>query len=90
MCFDFQPESKAPKRYGYEFGNAISGHIVGQYPHEQPEDPNDLCFDVHPENHMDILQLDNNGNNRYWMLELHFVDRANGIGAFFEQLLGSA
>ena len=39
---------------------------------------------------MDILQLDNNGNNRYWILELHFVDRANGIGAFFEQLLGSA
>jgi Xaa-Pro aminopeptidase len=75
------------KRYGYEFGNAIAGHIVGHYPHEQPDDPNDLCLDVHPENHMDILQSDKLGNKRHWMLELHFVDRVNNIGAFFEQLL---
>jgi len=75
------------KRYGYEFGNAIAGHIVGYYPHEQPDDPNDLCLDVHPDNHTDILQLDKHGNKRHWMLELHFVDRVNNIGAFFEQLL---
>lgn len=75
------------KLYGYEFGNAIAGHIVGHYPHEQPDDPNDLCLDVHPDNHTDILQLDKHGNKRHWILELHFVDRANNIGAFFEQLL---
>ena len=75
------------KRYGYEFGNAIAGHIVGRYPHEQPDDPNDLCLDVHPDNHKDILQSDKYGNKRHWMLELHFVDRVNNIGAFFEQLL---
>ena len=74
-------------KYGYEFGNAISGHIIGKYPHEQPDDPTDLCLDVHPENHNDILQLDKNGNKRHWILELHFVDRKNNIGAFFEQLL---
>jgi Xaa-Pro aminopeptidase len=75
------------KRYGYEFGNAIAGHIIGHYPHEQPDDPNDLCLDVHPDNHTDILLLDKHGNKRHWMLELHFVDRKNNIGAFFEQLL---
>lgn len=75
------------KKYGYEFGNAISGHIIGQYPHEQPDNPNDLCLDAHPDNHADILQLDKFGNKRHWMLELHFVDRINNIGAFFEQLL---
>ncbi|MBN8667240.1 MAG: aminopeptidase P family protein [Chitinophagales bacterium] len=75
------------KSYGYEFGNAIAGHIVGQFPHEQPDDPNDLCLDVHPDNHKDILLLDKNGNKRHWMLELHFVDKTNKIGAFFEQLL---
>lgn len=75
------------KRFGYEFGNAISGHIIGKYPHEQPDDPNDLCLDVHPDNHQDILSPDKNGNKRHWMLELHFVDRKNKIGAFFEQLL---
>jgi len=75
------------KQYGYEFGNAIAGHIIGWYPHEQPDDPNDLCLDVHPDNYTDILQPDKNGNKRHWILELHFVDRKNNIGAFFEQLL---
>jgi Xaa-Pro aminopeptidase len=83
--FDYAVE--LAKRYGYEFGNAISGHIIGHYPHEQPDDPNDLCLDVHPDNHVDILQLDKHGNKRNWMLELHFVDKKNNIGAFFEQLL---
>ena len=75
------------KRYGYDFGNAIAGHIIGKFPHEQPDDPNDLCLDVHPDNHNDILSLDKYGNKRHWILELHFVDRKNNIGAFFEQLL---
>jgi Xaa-Pro aminopeptidase len=83
----FNYVSELAKSYGYEFGNAIAGHIVGQYPHEQPDDPNDLCLDVHPDNRADIFQLDKYGNKRHWMLELHFVDKANNIGAFFEQLL---
>jgi Xaa-Pro aminopeptidase len=75
------------KRYGYEFGNAIAGHILGRFPHEQPDDPADMCLDVHPDNHTDIFQLDKQGNKRHWILELHFVDKVNNIGAFFEQLL---
>ena len=74
-------------RYGYEFGNAIAGHIIGKYPHEQPENPNDLCLDVHPDNHADLFELDKHGNKRHWMFELHFVDKKHNIGAFFEQLL---
>jgi Xaa-Pro aminopeptidase len=74
-------------RYGYEFGNAIAGHIVGLFPHEQPDDPNDMCLDIHPDNHTDIFQLDKNGNKRHWILELHFVDKVNNMGAFYEQLL---
>ncbi len=83
----FNYATNLAKHYGYEFGNAISGHILGKYPHEQPDDSNDLCLDVHPDNHTDILQLGKNGKPRHWMLELHFVDRKNNIGAFFEQLL---
>ncbi len=83
----FNYATELAKRYGYEFGNAIAGHIIGTFPHEQPDDPNDLCLDVHPDNHTDILQLDKHGKKRYWMLELHFVDRKNNIGAFFEQLM---
>jgi Xaa-Pro aminopeptidase len=75
------------KRYGYEFGNEIAGHLVGPFPHEQPDDPNDLCFDIHPDNHSSILLLDKQGNSRNWILEIQFVDRVNNIGGFFEQLL---
>ena len=75
------------KRYGYEFGNEIAGHLVGPFPHEQPDDPKDLCFDIHPDNHSSILVLDKHGNSRNWILEIQFVDRVNNIGGFFEQLL---
>lgn len=75
------------KRYGYEFGNEIAGHIVGPFPHEQPDDPKDLCLDIHPGNHSNILVPDKHGNCRHWILEIQFVDRGNGIGGFFEQLL---
>jgi Xaa-Pro aminopeptidase len=85
----FNYATELAKRYGYEFGNAIAGHIIGKFPHEQPDDPNDLCLDVHPHNHNDILSADKHGNKRHWMLELHFVDRKNNIGAFFEQLLAA-
>jgi methionine aminopeptidase len=74
------------KRYGWEFGGEIAGHIVGRYPHEQLE-PGDLGLDIHPDNHSDILQPDKQGNPRHWILELQFVDRINNIGSYFEQLL---
>ena len=83
----FRYATDLARRYGYEFGNAIAGHIIGRYPHEQPDDPSDLCLDVHPDNHVDILSNDKHGDPRHWILELHFVDRKNNIGAFFEELL---
>lgn len=73
--------------FGWEFGGAIAGHIVGKYPHEQPLDPNSLELDVHPQNHNDMFLPDANGNRRHWILELQFVDKASGIGGYFEQLL---
>jgi Xaa-Pro aminopeptidase len=78
--------SDLAKRYGYEFGGAIAGHIIGRFPHEQPN-PMDLSLDAHPDNHFSILSLDKQGNKRHWVLEMHFVDKANGIGGFYEQLL---
>lgn len=75
------------KQYGWEFGGEIGGHIVGPFPHEQPDDPKDLCLDVHPDNHKDILQRDKNGNRRHWILEVQFIDRKNNIGGYIEQLM---
>ncbi|MCR8557621.1 aminopeptidase P family protein [Mucilaginibacter sp. BJC16-A38] len=74
------------KKYGWEYAGEIGGHIVGHFPHEQLG-PDDLGLDIHPDNHADILQPGKEGNIRHWILEIHFVDRVNNIGGFFEQLL---
>lgn len=83
----FQYVVETAQDFGWEFGGAIAGHIVGEFPHEQPADPKSLELDIHPDNHNDIFLLDANGNKRHWILELQFVDRKNEIGGYFEQLL---
>ena len=83
----FQYVVEKAKEYGWEFGGEIAGHIVGKYPHEQPADPKSPELDVHPENHNDMFLPDADGNQRHWILELQFVDKENGIGGYFEQLL---
>jgi Xaa-Pro aminopeptidase len=74
--------------YGWAFGGQIAGHIVGEYPHEQPLDPLSMELDIHPENHNDMFLPDSDGNKRHWILELHFIDKEKKIGGYFEQLLG--
>lgn len=74
------------KRYGYCYGGDIAGHIVGPYPHEQLG-PGNMGLDIHPDNHQDMFSKDPQGNDRNWILEIHFVDRQNNIGGFMEQLL---
>ena len=73
-------------QYGYTVGGEIAGHIVGPYPHEQLC-PGNLGLDIHPGNDQDMFAKDPLGNERHWILEIHFIDKANNIGAFFEQLL---
>jgi Xaa-Pro aminopeptidase len=79
-------EDKA-KEYGYTYGGEIAGHIVGEYPHEQPADSKSHDLDVHPDNHNDMFLRDANDNERHWILEMHFVDKKNNIAAYMEQLL---
>jgi Xaa-Pro aminopeptidase len=83
----FQCAAEKAQAYGWEFGGAIAGHIVGKYPHEQPLDPQSLELDIHPDNPNDIFLHDEDGNQRHWILELQFIDRKAGIGGYFEQLL---
>ncbi len=75
------------RAYGWTSAGDIAGHIVGKYPHEQPADPKSLELDVHPSNPNDMFMPDANGNKRHWILEVHFIDKEHGIGAYFEQLL---
>ena len=83
----FQYVVEKATEYGYTFGGAIAGHIVGEFPHEQPIDPKSLELDIHPENHNDMFLLDANGNERHWILELLFIDKEKKTGGYFEQLL---
>lgn len=78
---------KKAQEYGWTSAGEIAGHIVGRFPHEQPVDPKSLELDVHPDNPNDIFLLDASGNKRHWILEMHFVDKENKIGAYFEQLI---
>lgn len=73
-------------QYGWEFGGAIAGHLIGQFPHERI--PNDkVTLYSHPGNPRRMRDLDANGQERHWILEIHFVDRARQIGGFYEELL---
>jgi Xaa-Pro aminopeptidase len=82
----FKYAEKLAGHYGWEFGGAIAGHLIGQFPHERiPGDK--VTLYVHPGNPGRMRDLDANGQERHWILEIHFVDRARQIGGFYEELL---
>lgn len=74
------------KSYGWEFGGEIAGHIIGHFPHERLEKEDKSNY-VHPDNHQNMFELDKKGERRNWILEIHFVNNAEEIGGFYEQLL---
>ena len=78
--------NKLALKYGWEFGGEIAGHIIGQYPHEKLEKEDKTNY-IHPENHSNMFGLNNKGEKKHWILEIHFVDKEKEIGGFFEQLL---
>ena len=71
--------------YGWEFGATSAGHLVGHFPHE-PHQPG-MKFVIKHGNAVKINALDDAGQRRHWILEIHFVDRARGLGAVVEELL---
>ena len=73
------------KDAGWEFGGPIAGHLIGHFPHEQLDGEEKTNY-IHPENHIPLNQLDQSGNPRHWIIEIHLVDRDQKIGSFFEQL----
>jgi Xaa-Pro dipeptidase len=77
---------KMARDYGWEYGGPIAGHLIGQFPHERI--PNDkISLYVHPDNPMKMRGQDAEGQQRHWILEIHFIDRAKKIGGFYEELL---
>ncbi len=74
------------ERSGWEFGGPIAGHLIGQFPHERIAGDKVWLY-VHPESHLRMRSLDEQGQRRHWILEIHFVDRERQIGGFYEELL---
>lgn len=77
---------KLAKENGWEFGNKMAGHLIGRFPHKKIEGGKELNY-IHPENHLPMNTPYANGNPRFWIYEIHLVDRANEIGGFYEKVL---
>lgn len=73
-------------KYGWEYGNEHCGHLVGNFPHEKIIGEERINY-IHPDNTELMSNKDKNGNERFWIYEIHFIDRKNEIGGFFEQLV---
>lgn len=74
------------KKYGWEYGNVYCGHLVGRFPHEKIIGE-DIVNYIHPDNNQLMCEKDRNGNERFWIYEIHFIDRKLGIGGFVERML---
>ncbi|MFL6846708.1 MAG: M24 family metallopeptidase [Allosphingosinicella sp.] len=82
--YDFAVRSA--REHGYEYGNWHAGHLIGNFPHEVVQ--GELAENyLHAGNDTRLCDPDHDGNPRTWILEIHFIDRARGYGAFFEQWL---
>jgi Xaa-Pro dipeptidase len=73
-------------KFGWEFGGPIAGHLIGQFPHERIAGDKVTLY-VHPDSHLPMRSVNEKGQKRHWILEIHFVDRERQIGGFFEELL---
>ncbi len=73
-------------KYGWEYGNVHCGHLIGNFPHEILIGE-ELINYIHPENTTLMCAKDKNGNERFWIYEIHFVNEEKEIGGFFEQFL---
>lgn len=77
---------KLARDFGWEYGGPIAGHLLGQFPHEKIAGDKVTLY-VHPDNPSRMRTLDSQGQERHWIFEVHFVNRARQIGGFYEELL---
>ncbi len=82
----YRHAQKLARDFGWEFGGPIAGHLIGQFPHERILGDKVTLY-VHPDNPNRMRGLDAEGQERHWIFEVHFVDRARQIGGFYEELL---
>ena len=71
---------------GWLFGGVIAGHIVGEFPHALLPGDKDL-YRINPANIEPMRSPDALGQTKFWILEVHLVDRTRSWGAFYERIL---
>ena len=69
---------------GWHFGAASAGHPVDAFPHKSPPGSR---YVIEHGNSLPLREPLPDGRARHWILEIHFVDRERGYGAFCEELL---
>jgi Xaa-Pro dipeptidase len=84
----YQYTVELSKKYGWLFKNEHCGHLVGNFPHEKLIG-DEIHHYLHPQNNNLLLEPDLNGEQRFWIYEIHFLDLGLNYGGFYEQLLNS-
>lgn len=77
----------AARKAGWEFGGRIAGHIVSEFPHAQLVPGDRDQHRIAPPNTKRMRDPDANGRERFWILEIHLVEKARQLGGFYERLL---
>ncbi|OQM29406.1 M24 family metallopeptidase [Leptospira interrogans] len=70
---------------GFLFGNDIAGHLIDQFSHNKLHKKTPLNY-ICSDNYTD-LKNQYEGKDRFWVLEIHFINKEKTYGSFFEQLL---
>ena len=71
---------------GWDFGGAIAGHLVGEFPHEKIAG-HEIDSYIAPGSKHPMRRQDSSGRECHWILEVHLVDRDRRYGGFHEELL---
>jgi Xaa-Pro dipeptidase len=94
--FDSHPDVTGAELYAYAqqwaqaagwvFGGAIAGHIVGEFPHGNLSGDK-AHYRISPGNRSRLRDPDPEGRAKFWIIEVHLVDRDRTFGGFYERLL---
>jgi Xaa-Pro dipeptidase len=71
---------------GWDFGGPHAGHLVGEFPHEKIAGDAIESY-IAPGSDHPMRRTDRTGQVCHWILEVHLIDPARGIGGFYEELL---
>jgi Xaa-Pro dipeptidase len=74
---------------GWRFGGKIAGHIVAEFPHARLPGVKQHHH-ISPANPYPMRNLDDLGQVRHWIVEIHLAAPDGSFGGFYERLLQRA